>query len=248
MGYIKSPVKEVLWDPPVMLIKLVTGVFKLPFIAVEKHKYNSDPAYKAKVDKEQDERFSAEQARLKAIRTELASYVERDVESEPLRPVQVEVAPQPAQIAKAEPEPFEAVTEAVTAPQEQIAVQEQAQVVSPVVQAPAVAEAPVKQKPKKIRQEVPLRGQPTAAIVAKPQKGLSPLRVQFSAGRSHSPNGSIIAYEWDFGDGDTSNKPSPVNTYYSTTFDPRQFTVTLTVTDVRGQTAAASTVVEVLNK
>ncbi|MFC1675280.1 PKD domain-containing protein [Candidatus Omnitrophota bacterium] len=87
-----------------------------------------------------------------------------------------------------------------------------------------------------------------AVIVAKPVKGYSPLQVSFSASRSRSTRGRIISYSWDFGDGDTSDKRNSINTFYSTSFDPRQFTVTLTVTDDKGSTATASITIEVLNK
>jgi PKD repeat protein len=89
---------------------------------------------------------------------------------------------------------------------------------------------------------------PVAIIVAKPVKGYSPLKVHFSASRSRAVKGKILSYEWDFGDGDTSKKPSCVNTFYSGSFEPKKFTVTLTIQDDRGNVGTTSTEVEVLNK
>lgn len=87
-----------------------------------------------------------------------------------------------------------------------------------------------------------------AVIVAKPTKGYSPLKVNFYGNKSRSLHGRIVAFNWDFGDGDNSTKENPVNTYYSATFDPKYFNVTLTVKDNRGKTAQTTTVIEVLNK
>ncbi|MFZ2357118.1 MAG: PKD domain-containing protein, partial [Candidatus Omnitrophota bacterium] len=89
---------------------------------------------------------------------------------------------------------------------------------------------------------------PQAFIMAKPIKGYSPLKVRFYGNKSFSPSGKIVSYLWDFGDGDTSIKINPMNTFYSTTFEPKYFIVTLTVFDNLGNTAAAKTTIEVLNK
>ena len=89
---------------------------------------------------------------------------------------------------------------------------------------------------------------PVAIIVARPVKGYSPLKVHFSASRSRATKGKIVSYEWDFGDQDKSKKPSATNTFYSGTFEPKQFTVTLTVQDDRGNVGIATTNIEVLNK
>ena len=89
---------------------------------------------------------------------------------------------------------------------------------------------------------------PVAVIIAKPTKGLSPLKVQFYANKSNAPGGRIIHYAWDFGDGDTSTKMNPINTYFSGSLEPRYYTVTLTVHDDKGNSATASTTIEVVNK
>ncbi|MCX5695949.1 MAG: PKD domain-containing protein [Candidatus Omnitrophica bacterium] len=86
-------------------------------------------------------------------------------------------------------------------------------VVSEEALAPKAVEAPAKEVAAKI---------PNAVIVAKPLKGVSPLTVQFYGSKSSSPNGRIISYLWDFGDGDTSTKKNPMNTYWSTTYGSRK--------------------------
>ena len=89
---------------------------------------------------------------------------------------------------------------------------------------------------------------PNAVIVARPQKGLSPLTVKFSAGRSSSLNGRIVSYAWDFGDGDSATLKNPSNTYWSTSYGTKSFTATLTVKDEKGQSASASVIIDVLTK
>lgn len=51
--------------------------------------------------------------------------------------------------------------------------------------------------------------------------------VQFDGSGSSDPDGSIVSYQWDFGDGSTGTGVSPVHSYNS----DGSFTVTLTVTD-----------------
>ncbi|MBI4706463.1 MAG: PKD domain-containing protein [Candidatus Omnitrophica bacterium] len=103
--------------------------------------------------------------------------------------------------------------------------------------------------PKITKEKVKPQAQPPVAIIiAKPAKGYSPLRVKFYGHKSHSRGSRIIAYQWDFGDGTTSNKKDFVNTYWSVSYGSRNFPVTLTVTDNRGNTATATTVIEVKSK
>ena len=53
--------------------------------------------------------------------------------------------------------------------------------------------------------------------------------------RSEDPDGEIVEWEWDFGDGETSTEQNPRHTYD----DPGTYTVTLTVTDDGGSSATA---------
>jgi hypothetical protein len=105
-----------------------------------------------------------------------------------------------------------------------------------------------KEKPAKAPMQRVPGEPPVAVIVAKPAKGYSPLKVHFSASRSHAIKGKIISYEWDFGDGDKSKRPSTFNTFYSGSFDPRPFTVTLTIQDDKGNIGTTTQIIEVLNK
>lgn len=60
------------------------------------------------------------------------------------------------------------------------------------------------------------------------------LAVAFSD-QSSDPDGSIVSWDWDFGDGNSSAEQNPVHTYAA-----GSYTVTLTVTDDGGKRAASS--------
>jgi len=73
---------------------------------------------------------------------------------------------------------------------------------------------------------------PIAAATATPATGDAPLNVQFSSASSSDPDGSIVSYLWNFGDGATSTSANPTHTYNAV----GQYTVTLTVMDNSGLT------------
>ncbi len=58
--------------------------------------------------------------------------------------------------------------------------------------------------------------------------------VNFDASSSTDPDGTIVSYDWDFGDGNTGTGIAPSHTYTG----PGSFNVRLTVTDDRGGTGA----------
>jgi PKD repeat protein len=76
---------------------------------------------------------------------------------------------------------------------------------------------------------------PTAALNANPTSGARPLVVSFSGSASADPDGSVVSYDWDFGDGADSTQESPTHTYAAGTW-----TATLTVTDDSGGTDSAT--------
>lgn len=69
-----------------------------------------------------------------------------------------------------------------------------------------------------------------ADFVADPTSGKSPLTVAF---RDTSTGSNIIAWQWDFGDGTTSNQRNPTHTYSANNL----YDVTLTVTNSMGETS-----------
>ncbi len=77
---------------------------------------------------------------------------------------------------------------------------------------------------------------PTASIGVSATSGDAPLTIDYSGGNSSDPDGSIVAYAWDFGNGTTANGPSGSVTYSTAgTYD-----LSLTVTDDVGLTGSAS--------
>ncbi|MDF1555509.1 MAG: PKD domain-containing protein, partial [Deferrisomatales bacterium] len=76
---------------------------------------------------------------------------------------------------------------------------------------------------------------PTAAFTATPQTGLASLVVDFDAGTSGDPDGTIASYGWVFGDGDSGTGATVRHTYSTAGTYP----ITLTVTDDDGATDTA---------
>ena len=82
---------------------------------------------------------------------------------------------------------------------------------------------------------------PGAQASATPTSGFAPLPVDFSSAGSIDPDGSIVSYLWDFGDGTSASSASPSHTYSTI----GSYTATLTVTDDDGATASDSVVITV---
>jgi len=292
MGLIENHFKMAVWDPATMLLKIVGGVFRLPFIAVSDYRYEHNPQYKEKMDRLEEEKEAKEEARVAQLKKELRAYVQKDLSREALQPAaaSVVVLPKagPAPEGAPEPEP-ETISQPLVLeqgpavePAAQEKVKPEAAVKSAPQPAPAVKVDPKKAKAEARRQKLAKKerrqadklmraaekekqkqakslartkaesirsGKPTQAIiVAKPDKGYSPLRVRFYGSKSFSKKARITAYEWDFGDGDTSKIPNPVNTFYSGSFEPKVFQVKLTIWDNKGRTDTATLDITVLNK
>ncbi len=79
---------------------------------------------------------------------------------------------------------------------------------------------------------------PDPIASATPTSGYAPLTVQFSSAGSNDADGTIVAYEWTFGDGSgvTSTEENPLYTYTST----GDYTATFTVWDDDGASASAT--------
>ncbi len=84
---------------------------------------------------------------------------------------------------------------------------------------------------------------PQAAFTYTPSEGYPPLTVRFDAGTSSSPNGSIVSYTWDFGDGTTGVGSTTEHTFTQ----PGTYPVRLTVTDSTGKTGTVTHTVHILN-
>ena len=71
---------------------------------------------------------------------------------------------------------------------------------------------------------------PTALFTFSPKNPLVNEEITFDASASTDPDGSIVSYEWDFGDGNTGSGKIVTHSYPSA----GDYTVTLTVTDDKG--------------
>jgi chitodextrinase len=82
---------------------------------------------------------------------------------------------------------------------------------------------------------------PVARFTYSPQGGHAPLDVTFDATESSDPDGEVVYYNWDFGDGSTGSGHTLVHRFAL----PGEYTVRLTVTDDDGKTASTSHLVVV---
>ncbi|MBU0595320.1 lamin tail domain-containing protein, partial [Candidatus Bipolaricaulota bacterium] len=73
--------------------------------------------------------------------------------------------------------------------------------------------------------------------------GESPLSIAFDASGSTDPDGAVVSYEWDFGDGTTGTGRSTVHVYVVAT--ETVFSIRLTLTDDDGNRSSASQIVTV---
>jgi len=84
---------------------------------------------------------------------------------------------------------------------------------------------------------------PTASFTASPSSGGTPLTVAFNAAASSDPDGTIVSYEWSFGDGATGSGATVTHSYLT----QGTYTAALTVTDDEGLTDTSSQTIVVID-
>ena len=84
---------------------------------------------------------------------------------------------------------------------------------------------------------------PVPVLNFHPTSGSAPLVVDFDAFNSNDPDGVIVDYAWDFGDGNSANGITAINTYQS----PGTYTITLIVTDNLGATGTSTATINVFD-
>ena len=77
-----------------------------------------------------------------------------------------------------------------------------------------------------------------------PYGGIVNKSIQFSSSGSFDPDGDIVSYTWNFGDGGTSDLASPTHTY----MQAGSYTITLTIIDNNGSESSVGTYVVVGNE
>lgn len=85
---------------------------------------------------------------------------------------------------------------------------------------------------------------PLARFTATPKFDYPPFEPTFDASASSSPDGAIVSYVWDFGDGSTGEGAVVTHLYEN----KGVYEVTLVVTDSNGSTGARVEAVEALNR
>jgi PKD repeat protein len=86
---------------------------------------------------------------------------------------------------------------------------------------------------------------PTALFTYSPTYPLANETVNFDASGSYDPDGAIVSYTWDFGDGNITTVTTPVIDHEFIAY--ANYTVTLTVTDDGGLNGSYTQVVEVVD-
>jgi PKD repeat protein len=81
---------------------------------------------------------------------------------------------------------------------------------------------------------------PTVSVTATPVGGRAPLQVSFASVAS-DPDGTVVGYSWNFGDGQYGTGPAPSHLYTSA----GNYTARLTVTDDGGATASSAVAISV---
>ena len=89
---------------------------------------------------------------------------------------------------------------------------------------------------------IPTNKPPKARFSFSPETGIFPLEVSFDASASYDPDGTIVQYSWDFGDGGVGSGKIISHIYQSW----GTFPITLTVVDNRGGEGIEAKVIEVL--
>ncbi len=88
---------------------------------------------------------------------------------------------------------------------------------------------------------LPAPTKPTAVFTVDPAQGYTPLSVTFDASDSSDPNGKLVSYAWDFGDGQTASGERVTHIYTQ----GGTYQVRLTVTDNDGEQANAQRTISV---
>ena len=82
MEIIESKFVSSFWGPIVLIGKTISGVFRLPFIAYQDYKYNRDPEYKKRVQRQDEQDWALDKAHMDRLKSELELYIQEDLAKE----------------------------------------------------------------------------------------------------------------------------------------------------------------------
>jgi len=82
MGYIENHFKMAFYDPCIIFLKTVGGVFRLPSIAISDYKYEHNPEYREKIRAKEKEEDEKEEARIQKLKDELNIYIQEELAKE----------------------------------------------------------------------------------------------------------------------------------------------------------------------
>lgn len=88
---------------------------------------------------------------------------------------------------------------------------------------------------------------PIVQVETDKQYGASPLKVEFDASASYAPKGYALSYHWDFGDGQIDSGKVVSHIFEVASTLPKQFDVTLTITDSVGMENTEDLIISVNN-
>ncbi len=88
---------------------------------------------------------------------------------------------------------------------------------------------------------------PVAVAKFDKQFGPSPHIVNFDASESYDPDGTLLDFYWNFGDGTSSEERDPQHLFQTTSNNPTPFNVSLTVTDSLGAQSVANLIISLNN-
>jgi PKD repeat protein len=88
---------------------------------------------------------------------------------------------------------------------------------------------------------VPLNQTPVASFTATPSSGQVPVAVSFDASASADADGSVVSYDWTFGDGTSATGATTSHTYTAV----GSYTATLFVTDDEGAVGSTTRTISV---
>ena len=155
MGYVDNHFTMLMWKPAIYLLKMVGGVFSLPFVAVSDYRYGHNPKYRERVKKLEEEQDLKEANRIKSLKDKLNEYVQKDLDIEEVvfgKKSSLLVIPEQAktevikeEVIVSEPKEIkpeditqeQAKQEAIIKPKEEVVVTEK---IEPVLEKPAVVQ------------------------------------------------------------------------------------------------------------